>query len=140
MSNPLPQRETYPLVSSDDTLVMVFRDQILAGSRPKLFVTALEAGTQIRVDSGANLTIDSFAAGGVLPSATTSFGGGTETSVTLPVGIFAPTNKVSVLHVLKGSVSVDLRSTTEVRSYFRQPSSLISTTGEPGGWPTATTS
>jgi len=50
----VPQRETYPLVSSDDTLVMVFRDHITLAARPVLFVKAL-GDAEVRVDSSRNL-------------------------------------------------------------------------------------
>ena len=48
------QRETYPLVTSDDTLVMVFRDHITANSLPVLFVKGLR-DSRVRVDSSQNL-------------------------------------------------------------------------------------
>lgn len=51
-----PQRETYPLVSSNDTLVMVFRDHILAAARPVLYVKGLVDST-FRVDASRNLDI-----------------------------------------------------------------------------------
>ena len=49
-----PKRETYPLVTSDDTLVMVFRDHITSASAPVLFVKGL-TDSRVRVDSSRNL-------------------------------------------------------------------------------------
>jgi hypothetical protein len=44
---------------------------------------------------------------------------------------------VGFLRILKGRVSLDLRSPVPVRTYLRQPATLRSTTGHPGGWPTS---
>lgn len=49
-----PQRETYPLISSDDKLVMVFRDHLLQAARPVLYVKGITPAT-IRVDAGRNI-------------------------------------------------------------------------------------
>jgi hypothetical protein len=51
-----PQRETYPLVSHDDTLVMVFRDHITAAAQPQLYLRAL-TDSVIRVDAGHTLDL-----------------------------------------------------------------------------------
>lgn len=53
-----PQRETYPLVSHDDTLVMVFRDHITNAAQPQLYLRAL-ADSVIRVDAGHTLDLRS---------------------------------------------------------------------------------
>ena len=128
----LPKRETYPLVTSDDTLVIVFRDHLTLTALPSLFVKALVSGTQIRVDSGAIIDIDNFSAGGVV-----ALGVQETTKIDLPVGAFVAINKVSALHVLSGRVSADLRSPVPVRTYFRQPTSLSGNTGHSGGAPVA---
>jgi hypothetical protein len=214
-----PQRETYPLVSHDDTLMMVFRDHITPNARPFLFVKAL-VDAQIRVDSapdvdakpavrvidfakgagdtitltvngaptvlteGANFlaaTSDIVTAASIAAAITSSAAGvtaqrvgevvyvvpgATVTSLTLassdpeawsvygfttpgtpqtlvsqqtvridlPVSA-APLDKVSILNVLSGKVSADLRSMIPVRSYLRQPYTLRATTGHSGGWP-----
>lgn len=128
----LPKRETYPLITTDDTLVIVFRDHITLTSVPTLFVKALVGGTQIRVDSGLNIDIDNFSAG--TPQNLTVQ---ETTKVDLPVGAFVAINKVSALHVLSGRVSADLRSPIPVRTYFRQPTALSGNTGHDGGWPVA---
>lgn len=49
-----PQRETYPLISSNDKLVMVMRDHIIQAARPVIYVKGLTNAT-IRVDSGRNI-------------------------------------------------------------------------------------
>lgn len=51
-----PQRETYPLISSNDTLVMVFRDHILQAARPILYVKGLVDST-FRVDASRDLDV-----------------------------------------------------------------------------------
>jgi hypothetical protein len=50
----LPKRETYPRISSDDTLVVVLRDHITMGATPVLYVKAKRA-TRIRVDASRDL-------------------------------------------------------------------------------------
>jgi len=219
-----PQRETYPLVTSNDTLVMVFRDHIIVGDEPTLYIKAL-TNASIRVDSSRSLdlragyTVLDWTAGGtdtititvngvatVLTEATefnavisnaltaedirnaitasgplaaltaevvgdsvlltadssvtslvlttgdaaawdfaalAEFGtpvtmtSSETTTIDLPIGTFESIKKVSVLRVLSGRVSCDLRSPIPVRSYFQQPTTLSGNTGTSGGWPTA---
>ena len=218
-----PQRESYPLVTSNDELVMVFRDHIPDSMRPVLYVKSL-VSAEWRVDSSRTLdsragfvvvdftngttdTVTLTVNGGaptvltegsefdatisndntaleiagaintaavgltataegnkvfVLPdpgtvtftldsgddtawehdslalvgSVTTQSQSGLTAEIELPVGT-DPTKAVSFLRVLKGRVSVELRSPVEVRSYFRQPLALAPNTGHPGGWPVA---
>lgn len=222
-----PQRETYPLVSANDILVMVFRDHLPTDKRPTLFVKALK-DSEIRVDSsywldlrpglkvfdytagagddvtialngvtttltegvdfdavvsnertalniatainGASIAVSAVAEGAaVLVEAgfgvrslvfgtsdaaawsnvgqsewgtVTTLVAGQTVSVLLPTGgAFDPLDKVSVLNVLSGAVSADVRSLVEVRTYFKMPgtaygrTSLNATTGHSGGWP-----
>lgn len=129
--NDTPRRETYPLLVPGDTLVMVWRDHLLASALPSLFVTALQAGAQVRLDSGADLDTDSFPTGTV----STFNEVGHKIRLSPPDGIFSPLNKVSVLHVLRGRVAADLRSMGEVRTYLKQPFTLSGNTGGSGGWP-----
>ncbi len=219
-----PQRETYPLVSSNDTLVMVFRDHITVGDEPTLYIKAL-TNASIRVDSSRSLDLrsgftvldytagvgddftvtvngastiftegvefdstvsnvitaesmrDAINAAGPLAAITAEVIGTTvrltadasvtslvlatsdaaawdfpalasigtpvplvsseTTTIDLPVGVFESIKKVSVLRVLSGRVSVDLRSPVPCRSYFEQPITLSGNTGTSGGWPTA---
>jgi hypothetical protein len=219
MSHETPQRETYPLVSHDDTLMMVFRDHITPNAIPSLYVKAI-TDAEIRVDAAPDvdakpavrvvdftrggtdtltITVDGGApvvlteateflaatsnvvtaasiamavtavpgvtaervgevvyvvpdAGTVSvelasgdPEAWTVFGfttpGTPQTLISqqtvrvdLPTSS-APLDKVSILHVLSGKVSADLRSLVPVRTYFRQPTTLRATTGHAGGWP-----
>jgi len=49
-----PQRETYPIVSSDDTLVTVCRDSIVASLRPIMYVKA-RTPAEIRFDESRSL-------------------------------------------------------------------------------------
>jgi hypothetical protein len=49
-----PQRETYPLITADDELVMVFRDHIPAGWEPFLYVKGLTE-VEFRVDTSRTL-------------------------------------------------------------------------------------
>jgi len=49
-----PKRETYPQLSSDDTLVIVLRDHITMGATPVLYVKAKRAA-RIRVDASRDL-------------------------------------------------------------------------------------
>lgn len=133
-----PKRETYPLVSSDDTLVMVFRDHHVSTNRPVLYVKALTGGVSIRVDSGTDLDTELFTPGSVQTLSLDEV-----LMVELPTGSFVPTNKVCVLNVLGGRVSADLRSPNEVRTYLRQPGQAFGTatlsgnTGTSGGWPSS---
>lgn len=219
-----PHRNTYPLVSQNDTLVMVFRDHIVSGARPVLYVKAL-GPTDIRVDDSPSLDLRSglrvvdYTAGagdaltitvngvattfteGVdfaavasnsstalnIAAAIDAFYGGVDirtvrnddriylettgdvrtltvtstdltawnsaefatwgavvslvveetTAIDLPSTGVDPSKKVSVLHVLSGCVSADLRSTVPSRTYFQMPYALRATTGHPGGWPTS---
>ena len=49
-----PQRETYPLINTDDELVMVFRDHIPATHVPVLHLKASTA-TELRLDASRTL-------------------------------------------------------------------------------------
>lgn len=228
--NALPKRESYPLVSSNDTLVVVCRDHLLAASPPMLFIKAL-GDAEFRVDSSRDLDprpgyqVLDFSNGGgdtltltvngtatvltegaqfaavannaltainiadaintaaingvtavserdtvklilndhIVSTLVLATGDATawdfapltlfgtpqtlapqeSTAVDLPIGTFDPLNKVAFLEVIKGRVSVDIRSPVECRSYFKQPgepfgsATLAATTGHPGGWPTS---
>ena len=223
MSTETPRRETYPLVTHDDTLVIVHRDHILTDARPVLFLKA-HIASEVRLDSSYNLddrpgirvfdytngagdsitlTVDgsgttltegvdftastsnavtamsiadaiNAASIGLTATAqedlvftvpdltvktlvittsdstawdvpglavlgpTQTLVAGETVSLTLPAGVvFDPLRKVSFLRVLSGRVSADLRSFGEVRTYFRQPSTLSGSTGSTGGWPKA---
>lgn len=78
-----PQRETYPLVNTDDELVMVFRGHIAPNLRPTLYLKAL-AATELRLD--ASRTLDDRAGFEVLDYTA----GGTDT-ISITVNGGAPT-------------------------------------------------
>ena len=218
-----PQRETYPLVTSNDEFVSVCRSHIPPNMQPSLYIKAL-APTSFRLDesktlderagyqvlafgNGATDTITLTVNGGaptVLTEgadfdavvsnaetalqiaaaingasvgliATTEVGQpyvyvagdntvqsftlassdqtfatettlaniGTVTTLSkyattiLTLGTRDPLDTVGFLRVLSGSVSLELRSPVEVRTYLRQPATLSGNTGHPGGWPTS---
>ena len=79
-----PQRETYPLVSSNDELVMVFRDHLPTSLLPVLYVKSLDSTTTFRVDSSR--TLDERAGYVVL-----DYTAGALNTVTLTVNGGAPT-------------------------------------------------
>jgi len=58
---------------------------------------------------------------------------------TQEIGLYGrdPLDTVVFLRILKGKVSLDLRSPVECRTYLRQPATLSGNTGHPGGWPTS---
>jgi len=222
-----PQRETYPLINTDDELVMVFRDHLPPGREAFLYLkglteAVLRVDTSRTLDDRAGLVVLDYTAGagktititvnagapvvladGVAFTAAISnnetairiaaaintaalgltatyeegspnvyvaatgvgvtaftldsnayaawdprilatvgplvtLGRHHETEIELPTdsGTTDPLKKVAFLKMIRGRVSADLRSSVEVRTYFRQPATLRATTGQPGGWPT----
>jgi len=61
---------------------------------------------------------------------------GTGHTTTVEMASLDPMNTVAFLRIFKGSVSLDLRSVVDVRTYLRQPATLSGNTGSSGGWPT----
>jgi len=61
----------------------------------------------------------------------------TQQTTELDLGTRDVMDLVGFLRILRGKVSLDLRSPVEVRTYLRQPATLRPTTGHPGGWPTS---
>ena len=57
-----PQRETYPVLTPNDTLVIVFRDHIVEENKPALYVKSV-SNAVVRVDSGQDLDIETFSPG-----------------------------------------------------------------------------
>ena len=128
------RRHNYPLVNTDDILVMVWRDHLMSGALPVLFLQALGSGGVVgELRSGPDLDIDAFTITLSISVPAT----GEVQQFNLPVGAFDPLNKVTVLRLTRGRVSADLRSPGEFRTYFKQPTDLAGTTKNSGGWPTA---
>lgn len=78
-----PQRASYPLVNTDDELVLVFRHHLPAAHAPTLYVKAI-GDTSFRID--ASRTLDDRAGLHVV-----GFGNGATDTVTLTVNGGAPT-------------------------------------------------
>lgn len=129
----LPFRHAFPLVNTDDILVMVFRHHHVTGARPVIYVKALVAA-EFHIDSHTDRDVLGSPA---ITGPTETLSAGEIKKITLPTGVFDPLNQVSALRIVKGKLSVDLRSHGEVQVYFSQPFSLGGTTGRPGGWPTS---
>ena len=83
-----PQRASYPLVNTDDELVMVFRDPLVATQRPYLYLKALgSASVECRIDQSqtlddrAGFVVLAFASGGT-DTVTLTIDGGTPVVLT----------------------------------------------------------
>jgi len=134
MTTSTPERATYPLVNTDDVLVMVWRDHITQAAFPVLYLQGIGGGDVVgEIKSGPDLDIDAFTDTQPVVIAQS----GVTVKFELPSGVFNPLNKVSVLRLTKGRVAADLRSFGPMRTYFRQPTELAQTTRNPGGWPSS---
>lgn len=126
-----PKRETYPILSNGDTLVVVFRDHLVASAIPVAFFTSLSGSASIDVSVGTDLDVDNFAA--VTTINLSQIGHSTRLTMSPPTSVI---EKVWAFTVTNGAASADIRSPIECRSYLRQPLTLRPTTGEPhGAWP-----
>ena len=134
----LPQRATYPRVMQNDILVIVLRDHITDQARPVLYIKSPKGSSRIRINSGQDLDTALFT-----PTGPVDISNQETVQIELPTGVFDALNKVSIMHVLNGEVSVSIRSPIEFYSYFKMPgeafgkATLSPTTGKSDGWPTS---
>jgi hypothetical protein len=98
-------------------------------------VPAVNSGIKTFTIASDDLTAwtqHTLAAVGSLNTLTT----GQTTAISITPATADALKTVGFLKLFSGRVSVDVRSMVEFRSYLRQPATLRSTTGHPGGWPT----
>lgn len=106
----------YPLVCTDDTLVLVFRDH--GGAvKPAVIITASTSDVLATIKSGADLDVTAFS----ITQAVSISQAGSQLKYDLPVAAAATTNKISAITVQNGRISVHVSSMVPFESYLRQP-------------------
>jgi len=118
-----PQRETYPLVNTDDTLVAVFRHHIVPGSPPVLFMEGLAATEALvkcsrTLDDRSGLVVVDFS-NGALATITIIVDGGAPTVLTEGTEFDAViSNEETALQIAAAinTAAVGLTATTETGS------------------------
>ena len=108
------ERGMVPLAEAGKEVMLVFRDAGSDGARAAIYVTALRPNTVVEVTSGRGADTDRFT-----PVTTLTLPNRNQTEmVRVPVST-VPVDQVSVVRVLRGSVSVTAVSPTRVQTEFR---------------------
>lgn len=112
-----PNVDTYPLVGTTDTLVIVFAEHGVSTVRPQLTLVAGVSDTEAVVRSGPDLEIDLFSLTETIPLPQL----GSQAVRPLPITGGATINNVTVVTVNRGKVAVTVTGQLPFRSYLQQP-------------------
>lgn len=108
------ENELIPLAEIGKEIMVIFRDHLLAGSLPVVFMTALQPNTQLQLRSGPDGNTDAFTATTTITLADR----GSTNRATLPVG-GATLDRISAIRVMSGSATITINSSTRVTAEFR---------------------
>jgi hypothetical protein len=103
----------WPLVSSNDVLVIVFRDAVSSTMNPVLYIGCHQDATFTIQSAGNNQAVQTAS-----PWSTTSMTAGSKIKLDLDDG--NPLDVVSQINISKGSIFIGICAFDEFDAYFQQ--------------------
>lgn len=112
------KNDDYPLVSTNDELMIVHRNQL---AQPAVVWIGAHRDAEIEIRSGSNReTVETAAGPAVAPGSSIVLPAGGKIRVDLPGGGFSALDLVSKISTIKGEIFVSITSFGEYDTYFKQ--------------------